>query len=290
MGVANLILDGDLKDGDVVEELLTEGEFGFYAPTKKTRFLRFLVALGLSRGKLTKWIRKGWLDLHGPIVDAEVRGVRYRFDLRDNVTDSKVLLSSREYDRREIQALTETAGGRTFVDVGANTGYYTLSLLERGAAQVIAMEPNPPTLERLLFNLKINKASDRVTVIEEGVGPEGELEFFQTAALGSASFVKPGEDSPSLRVRTRPMLAMLIEAGVETVGSLKIDVEGFEDRALIPFLQNAPERLLPETVVMEVCNSSNWDLDPIELFTLKGYRLLQETRGNLILRRDTAWR
>jgi FkbM family methyltransferase len=268
-----------------VLEALAHEPFGTFAEDDRTRHLRALIRLGLSRGRVTRWIRTRWLAAHGPLVDAKVRGVNYRFDLRDNVTDNKVLLSSRAYDRPEVRALAATAAGGLFVDVGANTGYYTLCLLNGGAARALAVEPNPPTLARLRFNIAANGMADRVTVIPHGVGPEGELEFFQPVALGSASFVRPPGEATSIRVRTRPLLALLAEAGVDAVASLKIDVEGFEDRVMLPFLDQAPARLLPQTVVIEICNADNWQADLLAQFAHKGYRVLQRTRGNLILRR-----
>ena len=265
-----------------------DAPYGTYAPDGRTRFLRTLVDLGLSRGKLTKWIRRRWLARHGPMVDAEVNGTRYRFDLRNNVTDSKVRLSSKVYDGEEIAALTETARGGVFVDVGANIGYYTLALLGQGAARAVAIEPNPPALARLRFNVVINGLDDRVSLVEEGAGPEGELEFFQTTALGSASFVRPDMEASAIRVRTRPLLSILDGLDITAIGALKIDVEGFEDRVLVPFLREAPKALLPRTVVMERCNAQNWETDPLDLFVASGYRVMRETRGNVILRLDKA--
>ena len=90
---------------------------------------------------------------------------------------------------------------------------------------------------------------------------------------------------PSIRVRTRPLLAILDELQVTRIGALKIDVEGYEDRVLVPFLQEAPRGLLPDTVVMERCNAHDWEVDPLALFAAAGYRIEKETRGNYILRR-----
>ncbi len=104
-----------------MNQIDSEAPYGTYAVDDRTRLLRMLVGLGLSRGKLTKWIRQRWLDEHGPLVDAEVQGTHYRFDLRDNVTDSKVLLSSKVYDGEEIAALAETVRGGVFIDVGATS-------------------------------------------------------------------------------------------------------------------------------------------------------------------------
>jgi len=50
-----------------------------------------------------------------------------------------------------------------------------------------------------------------------------------------------------------PLHQIVSEAGVTRVDALKIDIEGFEDTALVPYLQEAPEHLLPKRIVIEIC-------------------------------------
>lgn len=265
-----------------MEALNVDQPFGQYSPRSNTRFLRFLIRSGLSHGRIAKIIARRWIRDHGPLVDAEVRGVYYRFNLSDNTTDKKVFISSRFYDRTELRILADYAKDGLFVDIGANTGYYSLNLLRMGAKRSLAFEPNPVTVERLRFNCALNGATESITIVPEGVGPDEELEFFQTDCLGGASFVKPVGDFKSIRVRCRPLLSVIEEKGILSIAALKIDVEGFEDRALGPFLENAPEGLLPKCLVVEVNRSLDWKSDLGSLLTKRGYRTLLETRGNSV--------
>ncbi len=41
---------------------------------------------------------------------------------------------------------------------------------------------------------------------------------------------------------------------------MKIDIEGFEDQALFPFFDEAPEKLWPRCIVIEP-NSKSWKRD-----------------------------
>lgn len=264
-----------------------EQAFGTYRPGPNTILLRSLTRLGFARGKVTKTLLRRWLRLHGPLVDAVVSNVKYRLDLSNNTTDAKVLLSSNVYDGVELDALKRAAKGRVFVDIGANIGYYTLSLIAGGCGRVVAIEPNPPTLERLRFNVAINGFENRVRVIPEGVGPDGELDFYQTDGLGTASFVAPDSNTPSLKVRTRPLLAIMAAEGVTAIGGMKIDVEGFEDQVLVPFLEEAPPSLLPDCIVMEACHDGSWKIDLKQLLEAKSYRLMRRTRANLVFQRQT---
>lgn len=260
----------------------TETPYGGHAPGAMTLPLRWITGLGLAHGKIAKMLHKAWLGMHGADVDAEVRGLKYRLNLYDNTTDVKIFISSKFYDATELNALADACRDLPFVDIGANIGYYSMQLANRGCPAVLAIEPNPPTLERLRYNLSLNAMTDRVKVVAAGVGPAGELEFYQTGCLGSSSFVKPAHDAPVIKVRTIPLLEILAENGIEKIGGMKIDVEGFEDQALLPFLEKAPDSLLPSCVVLEACHSDDWETDLREKFLARGYRLERQTRANHI--------
>jgi len=260
--------------------------FGTYSPLAMAVWLRSLTKIGVARGKITKLLHKAWMKHHGPVVDAELRGLKFRLNLSDNATDVKILVSSKIYDRPELQALAAACQGKAFIDIGANTGYYTLCLARAGASRVIAIEPNPPTLARLRYNLEINGMNGRVTVVPAGVGPEGELDFHQAEGLGGSSFISTSRASQTIQVRTIPLLDILAEAAVGSIGALKIDVEGFEDQALMPFLERAPDSLLPTCIVIEACHGEAWKSDLMGAFRSKGYRLKRRTRSNQIFVRD----
>jgi len=260
--------------------------YGTYSPVFATIPLSMVTKLGLAHGKIAKLLNKAWKNVHGPIVDAEVRGLKYRLNLSDNATDIKILVSSKIYDSPELEALAGACQGKCFVDIGANIGYYTLNLAQAGAGRVIAIEPNPPTLARLRYNIDINGMNDKVTVIPAGVGPEGELDFHLTRGLGGSGFLAPAQGAPTIRVRTIPLLDILADNGVSEIGALKIDIEGFEDQALMPFFAAASASLLPKCVVIESCHAKDWKSDLMGAFLTRGYRLDRKTRSNHIFMRD----
>ena len=97
--------------------------WGTYAPRlREQRLILSLVRAGLSRGSLRHGLQKRWIRKFGSVVDVERRGVRYRLDLSNNVTDSKILLSSAFYDQVEIEAICAGSRG-VFVDVGATRSW-----------------------------------------------------------------------------------------------------------------------------------------------------------------------
>ncbi len=164
-------------------------------------------------------------------------GYKYR-GTSGNLIDDAVLVFG-AWEKHILFFLEDytAATGRdvVFVDVGANTGQYALFMAPRVKA-VHAVEPFPPVLKVLHANLALNNFSN-VTVHEVGLGDaDGSIPFFEPADgnLGGGSFRADGHDgkgqkrSADLRVVTGD--ALLATAG--PIGSMKIDIEGFEEAAL----------------------------------------------------------
>jgi hypothetical protein len=85
---------------------------------------------------------------------------------------------------------------------------------------------------------------------------------------------------PSLR-----LARILGDAGVASVDALKIDIEGFEDRALVPFFEEAPQSLWPRAVVIEHLSRDEWQQDTIADMIARGYAEAARTRSNTLLKR-----
>jgi FkbM family methyltransferase len=221
------------------------------------------------------------------LVDTRIRGINYRLDIRDNTTDSKLLAASRFYDRKEIDSLARTFADTTdatFVDIGANTGYYSLNLARRGAKKIVAIEPNPPTVARLKFNLAANDMDHLIQVVPLCIGTGEDVPFYTSDGLGSASvYSQSHPDAKPIMVHTKPLLDILNSLNVSRIDGLKIDIEGYEDRCLVPFYESAPKSLWPRVVVIEYCNKDLWQRDVVKLMKEIGYVETYKGRGNLVL-------
>jgi FkbM family methyltransferase len=136
-----------------------------------------------------------------------------------------------------LEDYTAAAGvqDKAFVDVGANTGQYTL-FMSRRVKHVHAVEPFPPVLKSLHANVQLNKMTN-VTVHEVGLGEkEGTIPFFEPADAnqGGGTFREEGHDGKGQkRSGDLPVVtgdSVLAKSG--PIGSMKIDIEGFEEAAL----------------------------------------------------------
>ncbi len=261
--------------------------FGAYAPGRASAVLRWLTALGVCRGVVCKRIGKQWRKQGYSIVDARVRGINYRLHIDKNTTDAKLLCSSKVYDGTEIHALaaplrSASPGEAVFVDIGANTGYYALSLARRGYGRIIAVEPNPVTLQLLRFNIGVNDFARSITVVPLCIGDGQATPFYCSGVLGAASVIKASHRCEPVMVDSAPLLDILNDNRITRVDALKIDIEGYEDRALEPFFKSAPQTLHPSVIVIEVCNKDLWRHDVMTLLKHVGYTLRKQTRANCI--------
>ena len=261
-------------------------DFGVYAPAP---FLMPLLKSAQSMPvnwagrRLALILRKIFLILGRSPVDAEVGGVRMRFHTDDNVSERKFLFMPQFYDVEERRFIRDTLGpGRVFVDIGANAGIYTLAAALTGA-QVLSVEPNPKALERLRLNIALNGFEERVTVEAVGIAEKAGAFMMELDAtnLGGGSLV-PGwsASGAEIEVPCLALLDVLRRNAIAGVDILKIDIEGAEDRALVPFLRDAPPTLLPRIMIME--GSDNWALDLKSACIKAGYTLSRKTRMNFI--------
>ncbi len=230
---------------------------------------------------LRKLVLKGGPD----IIDAEVEGLRFRLYMRDNVSERKYLFLPQFFDAEERALLRKTlGGGGVFVDIGANAGIYSLC----GAAAVgasgraLSIEPNPVVGARLAFNIALNDFQGRSAIEQCGVSDAaGQFDLvLDESNLGGSSLSLQRSDK-TISVRCDTLLDILARNGITYIDALKIDIEGAEDRALIPFFESAPRTLLTKLIVIE--NSpKDWRQDLPAAFVAAGYDLAKTTRMNRI--------
>ena len=264
---------------------LESAPFGKFALSGIARATHILARAGLGIGHGKKICQSIYTFSNaGAIVDILRFGLKWRLNLADNVTDRKIFFAFREYDSREITALSKAAKNGVFVDIGANIGYYSLRLAKAGA-RVIALEPNPTAYQRLIFNININALDSAIVPLSLGVG-KTEESLLAYNDLGSGSTVQSVRARNQVKIKLSPLAEILSTHHIRRIDALKIDVEGAEDLALEPFYKNAPSDLWPRCVVLEVVHKQYWRVDIVELLLQCGYRQQARTRGNIILSRD----
>jgi FkbM family methyltransferase len=168
-------------------------------------------------------------------VQMDVRGFKMELDPRDLVTQSILLSGIWEPESTLIvEALPE---GAVFIDVGAHVGYYTLNASKRvgNSGRVVAVEPNPPTADRLRRNIRLNDESNVSVQQVACTDAETTLHFFQAGSenTGSSSISKDNAHSrQEIDVRGEPLDSIVKELALTRIDLVKIDVEGAELQVL----------------------------------------------------------
>jgi FkbM family methyltransferase len=264
--------------------------FGAFAPTRaQASVIALAHRTGIKRGVFRPWLSR-LIDLirSGP-VDTHYQGAAFRFHHLASATERGALFNP-DYNLEELTFLrTYTPVGGVFVDVGANVGTYAMVLAAHvgAAGKVIAIEPHPVPSGRLTFNRKASGFTQVSLVAAAAAASDGALMMETDSDNIGASHVVTGDaGSHTFKVAALRLQRILEEAGIDHVDSLKIDVEGFEDRVLIPFFAQAPESLWPRAVVIEHLSRDEWEDDCLVDMQSRGYSQTGRTRSNTLLLRS----
>ena len=166
------------------------------------------------------------------------------------------------------------------LEVGANSGLYVVmaSLLD-DPGRVHAFEPFPPALRSLEENVGLNGLAGKVKIVPNACGDEpGEATMYIPAkkhgdvleTSASLRFDFKGEHSGEIKVPVTTVDRYVAGAGLDKVGLMKLDVEGFEGPAMRGALETL--RAKRPLVFVEVLA---WKTEAPELESLRaaaGYR------------------
>lgn len=261
--------------------------FGAFAPTRAQASIISLAHRSrLKRGAFRPMLSRLINALRAGPLDVSYQGASFRFYHQASATERGALFNP-DYNLEELDFLrAHTPIGGVFVDVGANVGTYAMVLaLHVGASgKVIAIEPHPVTHARLAFNRSASGFT-QVQLVAAAAGPsDGELMIATDGDNLGASHIVSGErPGNAIKVPSLRLQRILDDAGADHVDALKIDVEGFEDRVLTGFFQQAPQRLWPRAVVIEHLSRNEWQDDCIADMRARGYAETGRTRSNTML-------
>jgi FkbM family methyltransferase len=222
----------------------------------------------------------------GP-ADVQYQGASFRFYHQTSATERGALFNP-DYNVEELDFLrAHTPAGGVFVDVGANAGTYALPLACHvgPGGRVIAVEPHPVMVARLAFNQAASRIGNVVLVAAAAGDTDGDLMIETDHENYGASHVYPDASarSDAIRVPALRLLRILQDRNVQKIDSLKIDVEGYEDRVLIGFFRDAPPALWPRAIAIEHLSRDDWVDDCLADMFSRGYAEAGRTRSNTLL-------
>lgn len=275
-----------------VDQIMSH-HFGHFAPDEVTAgriaWCRKLPTNWLGK-QLAQWQRKRVIrDLDGPL-DLRLDGIKLRVFLVDNVSERSFVFMPWRFDALERDLMLKLLPkDGVMVDIGANAGIYScLAAKKLGqSGVVVAVEPNPAMVTRLRFNLEATLADcvnkPRLEIQPIAISDDnGSMPFYINRKNLGASSLTDTRQGDRIDVESRPLLDLIKDLKLSRIHVLKCDIEGSEDRALVPFFTNAPNHLLPGCVIIEH-NANQWQQPLLEVIKQRGYVESHRTRMNVVL-------
>lgn len=269
-------------------------DFGAFAPRGLVRrVLSYTRVAGddwASRRLAFALRRLALVQLAGNPVDIEALGARMRLLPYRNVCEKRILFTPQFFDPVERETLrSRLRHGFVFLDIGANIGGYALFLaaLAGPECRIVAVEPQPDIFARLVYNLRLNGFSTVKALACAIADKDGELTLFvdsENKGESSVKIMRAAGGAASMTVPSKKLLTLIREEGLQRVDAAKLDTEGAEDIILETFFQEAPDSLWPRLLILERGNA-RWHVDLPRLLNFHGYRVVTETRNNVIYER-----
>ena len=175
--------------------------------------------------------------------------------------------------------------GDTFIDVGANIGYYALlaSRVVGTAGRVFAVEASPSIYSHLMRNIELNDRLNITAIHAAASEVKGELSIFSGPVhnLGHSTTVASLAEKEGLKleskVRADTLDALVGTENLRAARFIKIDVEGAELSVLAPLFGSLGEFNPSTEWLLELspdnCAGGQDDVNRIfSAFMSKGYR------------------
>ncbi len=260
--------------------------FGAFAPTP---WQRAVIAAAhssrLKRGAFRPMLSRIVNLLRPGPIDATYQGASFRLHHQASGTERGVLFNP-GYNLPELDFLRRhTPADGVVIDIGANVGTYALALArhvgERG--RVVAIEPHPVSRGRLAFNARASQLANITIIAAATADVAGELTIETDGGNLGASHISDTPSATGIKVPALPLLSVLHETGISRIDTMKIDIEGYEDRALTSFFRDAPPDLWPTAVAIEHLERKTWRRDCIDDMLVRGYTMADKTRSNTLL-------
>ena len=288
--IDNYRASGVQKENTVKNKKLTtlkSNDFGFYSPNGWIKFVYEIIRLGTGLGIIKRFY--SWLidrlNKENPI-DIKYHDIRFRLYPYDNAIESKMIVSSKFREAKELEVISNyIKTGGTFLDIGANIGYYSLMAAKLGATKIIGVEPNPVVLNRFKENIRFNGFEKKIKIFQLGIGEKIENRdlYLSKVDLGSSSVIGEKDSFDKIRINVLPLDVFLKRESVGRVDVMKIDIEGYEDKALFPYFKKLNKKLYPKLILMEDSSQKEWDKNILNWLLSNGYNVLTRTRGNVLI-------
>jgi FkbM family methyltransferase len=265
--------------------------FGTYREVGLQRTYRVLLDKRVP-GSIRKLLKRYMKNIYGAdaVIDHTDRGIRLRCYPFQNVHDMKFATGQLFFsDNRKFDFIQENIDYiDCIIDVGANTGTICIPLaMMCPKKKIFAFEPNLEAFARLQFNHSLNYVPN-LTLINAALGEEAaQKKLFVSGNIGGGSIYETAKGR-GFDVDMMRLDEFFEKESIGERSAVKIDVEGYEDRVIMPLFQNTSREKWPALVILEHIHKHLWQRDCIEFMLQNGYRLAHADGSDSFLERKMS--
>jgi FkbM family methyltransferase len=210
-------------------------------------------------------------------------GYRFRCDLRDAIA-SEVCFTGRYEPQETALVKAVLAPGMSFVDVGANWGYFTLLAAHQvgPSGRVLGLEPDPRLFKLLTENVEQNGLHQVVTLQIAAADQPGTMTLAgyddRGGNFGLSRLTRQEVGTqPFFSVTGQPLDTLFEQQNLSAIHLLKMDIEGAEGFALAGLAQSLAQRrvrrLLLELHPVQLAEHGHSPASVLGKLTQAGYRI-----------------
>ncbi len=208
---------------------------------------------------LRPWSFRGKVRLLQPLIprhgirEATIHGNRMRLDLEDFIQRMIYLGCYEPWETRVVRSLLRP--GMTFLDIGANVGYFSLlaSRIVGPSGHVLSLEPSPYVADLLQAAVDANQLS-HVRLKRCGLGGiPGHLKLSIPGRGNHTPTLLTDDSEAGVTVPVERLDDCLADWKCDRVDLMKMDVEGYESYVL----DGAPLALAEKRIRRVLCEFNN---------------------------------
>ncbi|GGP72492.1 FkbM family methyltransferase [Streptomyces abikoensis] len=199
-------------------------------------YTRYVAGAPGASALSTRWLNKRLRDQPRQLVTRSRVGARFAVDTQDLIQRYVYMFGVWE-PHMTCWLQRRLRSGDTFVDVGANVGYFALVAagLVGDQGRVVAIEASRAFSEVLLGQVRLNRAN-AVRVVNAAISDRREELVFALASdrnMGANSIVPyDGPVASTFAIEARPLPEVLLPSEITNARVIKVDVEGAEGKVV----------------------------------------------------------
>jgi FkbM family methyltransferase len=223
---------------------------------------RILLRIIMGKDKRNEYLESNHVSLGDfLLVERPIKAHGIKAIPRKHTADFEILFKEREIPLQSHLIMNK---GETFVDIGANVGYYTLKAATTygNSVKVISIEAHPYNYKALCRNIACNRSTDIIAINKAVLDKKGIATLYghitDSNRLLTDDFSILGNYGKKsyLQVESDTIDNILRENNIKNVDVIKMDIEGSEVLAL----KGATETLKKlRKIIVEIHGDNNME-------------------------------